>query len=117
VAPVLPGITDDLARLGALFGAAREAGARFVHASPLRLYPAIRERFLPVLEERFPHLAARYRRAYAGRGAAPREYAAALSRRIKRLQRQHGFAERGMKDRYEKRLPVPQWQLELVPAD
>jgi len=117
VAPVLPGITDDLPRLGALFAAAREAGARFVHASPLRLYPAIRDRFLPVLEARFPHLAARYRRAYAGRGAAPRAYAAALARRIRRLQRQHGFAERGVDDRYEKRLPVLQGELELAPTE
>ena len=113
VAPVLPGITDDLPRLDALFAAARDAGARFVHASPLRLYPAIKERFLPVLAERFPHLAARYRRAYAGRGAAPRQYAAALSRRIERLQRKHGFAVRGMRDRYEKRIPGPQGDLEL----
>jgi DNA repair photolyase len=113
VAPVLPGITDDLPRLDALFTAAREAGARFVHASPLRLYPAIKERFLPVLAERFPHLAARYRRAYAGRGAAPRQYAAALSRRIERLQRKHGFAVRGMRNRYEKRVPGPQGDLEL----
>lgn len=113
VAPVLPGITDDLPRLDALFAAARDAGARFVHASPLRLYPAIKERFLPVLAERFPHLAARYRRAYAGRGAAPRQYAAALSRRIERLQLKHGFAVRGMRDRYEKRMPGPQGDLEL----
>ena len=113
VAPVLPGITDDLPRLGALFTAAREAGARFIHASPLRLYPAIRDRFLPVLAERFPHLAERYRRAYAGRGAAPREYAAALSRRIRKLQSQHGFAVRGMTERYEKRLPAMQWEIGL----
>lgn len=113
VAPVLPGITDDRARLDALFAAAREAGARFIHASPLRLYPAIRERFLPLLEARFPHLAARYRRAYAGRGAAPREYAAALSRRIRVLQEKHGFAVRGMQERYEKHIPAPQWSLAL----
>src|SRR2546421_8428293 len=48
VAPVLPGITDDLSHLEALFVAARGAGARFVHAGPLRLYGAVRERFLPV---------------------------------------------------------------------
>ena len=113
VAPVLPGITDDLPHLDALFTAARDAEARFVHASPLRLYPAIKERFLPVLAERFPHLAARYRRAYAGRGAAPRLYAAALSRRIEKLQRKHGFPVRGMGDRYEKRMPGPQGDLEL----
>jgi DNA repair photolyase len=113
VAPVLPGISDDRARLDALFAAARKAGARFIHASPLRLYPAIRERFLPLLEERFPYLAARYRRAYAGRGAAPRDYAAALARRVRTLQLKYGFPTRGMQDRYEKHAPSPQWSLSL----
>jgi DNA repair photolyase len=114
VAPVLPGITDDLPHLEALFGAAREAGARFLHAGPLRLYPAIRERFLPLLEEHFPDLAARYRAAYAGSGSAPRTYARALTRRIRRLQARFGFeVNDGMVDRYRSRLPVLQEELPL----
>jgi DNA repair photolyase len=91
IAPVLPGISDGAHELDALFRAARDAGARFVHAGPLRLYAGVRERFLPVLDAAFPHLAARYRRAYAGRYDAPRAYAAALARRIARLQRAYGF--------------------------
>src|SRR6266478_6537544 len=84
VAPVLPGITDDIPHLEALFQAAREAGAKFVHAGPLRLYPAVRDRFLPMLEERFPHLAARYRRAYEGRSGVPRDYARRQRARIEK---------------------------------
>src|SRR2546427_971482 len=100
VAPVLPGVTDDLPRLEALFAAARDAGARFLHAGPLRLYPGIRDRFLPVLEQHFPELAGRYRRAYARQSAAPRTYATALTRRIKRLQQRYGFpVNDGMRDR------------------
>lgn len=115
VAPVLPGITDDLPHLEALFGAAREAGARFLHAGPLRLYPAIRDRFLPLLEQHFPNLAARYRTAYAGSGSAPRAYGRALSRRIKRLQARFGFTVNdGMVDRYRSRLPVLQEELPLA---
>jgi DNA repair photolyase len=113
VAPVLPGITDDVPHLDALFGSARDAGARFIHASPLRLYPGIRDPFLPVLEEHFPDLADRYRRAYAGRGAAPPDYARALSRRIRKLQVKYGFPVRQMEDRYEKRRPAPQRELPL----
>jgi DNA repair photolyase len=114
VAPVLPGITDDVPHLEALFGAARDAGARFLHAGPLRLYPAIRDRFLPLLEEHFPHLAARYRAAYAGRSSAPRAYARALTRRIRRLQARYGFpVNDGMVDRYKSRLPVMQEELAL----
>jgi len=113
VAPVLPGISDDLEPLEALFAAAREAGARFLSASPLRLYPGIRDRFLPVLEEHFPDLADRYRRAYAGRGAAPWDYARALARRIGKLQAKYGFETRDMRDRYRKTRLAPQWELEL----
>ena len=113
VAPVLPGISDDLERLDALFAAARGARARFVSASPLRLYPGIRDRFLPVLDEHFPHLAERYRRAYAGRGAAPPAYARALARRVTKLQEKYGFEARDMRARYRKGQQAPQWELDL----
>ncbi len=114
VAPVLPGITDDLPHLEALFQAAREAGARFVHAGPLRLYSAVRDRFLPMLEAQFPHLVARYRRAYEGRSGAPRDYARALAARIKKLQARFGFpVNEGMADRYGRRLAPAQQELGL----
>ncbi|HKC46476.1 MAG TPA: radical SAM protein [Gemmatimonadales bacterium] len=113
VAPVLPGISDDVERLDALFAAARAAHARFVTASPLRLYPGIRDRFLPVLVEHFPHLAERYRRAYAGRGAAPPDYARALTRRVTRLQQKYGFETRDMRARYRKDTLDPQGMLAL----
>src|SRR6266702_4387235 len=114
VAPVLPGLTDDVSHLEALFQAAREAGARFVHAGPLRLYAAVRDRFLPVLETRFPHLVGRYRRAYEGRSGVPRDYARALSARIKRLQARFGFpVNEGMADRYGRRVAPAQQELGL----
>jgi DNA repair photolyase len=114
VAPVLPGITDDVPHLEALFQAAREAGARFIHAGPLRLYPAVREHFLPVLDAHFPHLSERYRRAYARASGAPRPYAAALGRRVRRLQRRFGFPENdGMRDRYATRSAPAQGTLGL----
>jgi DNA repair photolyase len=114
IAPVLPGITDDLPHLDALFAAAKEAGARFVHAGPLRLYPAVRDRFMQVLGEHFPQLVARYERAYARQVGAPREYARALSRRMQRLQRKHGFTRNeGMIDRYRPSRAPTQGELEL----
>src|SRR5206468_2554649 len=114
VAPVLPGITDDVPHLEALFQAAREAGAKFVHAGPLRLYPAVRDRFLPMLEQRFPQLVARYLRAYEGRSGVPRDYARALAARIKQLQARFGFPlNEGMADRYGRRLPPAQRELGL----
>jgi DNA repair photolyase len=113
VAPVLPGITDGTARLEALFAAARRAGARFLSASPLRLYPGIRGRFLPVLDEHFPELANRYRQAYAGRGASPRAYARALTRRVRQLQRKYGFPTPGMGNRHDRQRFKSQEELSL----
>jgi len=114
VAPILPGITDDRPHLEAVFQAARDAGARFVHAGPLRLYAAVRDRFLPVLEAEFPHLVERYARAYARYSSAPRDYASALRRRIQRLQAQFGLpVNHGMQDRYQRRRPAPQVELAL----
>ena len=111
VAPVLPGVTDDLPHLEAVFAAARDAGARFVHGGPLRLYGAVRDRFLPALVEHFPHLEARYRRAYT-ESNAPREYAAALRNRLRKLQARFGFpVNNGMVDRY--RSPRSQAQVDL----
>jgi len=114
IAPVLPGITDDVPSLTKLFVAARAAGARFIHAGALRLYPAIRDRFMPILGEHFPDLLPRYEKAYKGQGAAPRDYAKALARRVKTLQRKHGFpVNDGMVDRYRVKRRPAQGSLEL----
>ena len=92
IAPVLPGITDGLAALDRLFGAARAAGAEYVMVSSLRLGPAARARFLPHLEQEFPRLAQRYRRRYASADSAPEEYRKALAGRVAALRVRHGFA-------------------------
>jgi DNA repair photolyase len=92
IAPIVPGITDGRAGLSRLMGAAKEAGARYVIGSALRLGPAARSRFLPVLAREFPELVERYERHYArGIGASP-AYQAALKRRLAELQRAHGFS-------------------------
>ncbi len=91
IAPIVPGITDDREGLSRLMVAAKEAGARYVIGSALRLGPAARHRFLPHLAGEFPDLAERYRLHYADREGVSREYQAALTRRLDRLQREHGF--------------------------
>jgi len=114
VAPVLPGITDDMEHLDALFAAAKAAGARFIHAGVLRLYPAVRDRFMQVLGEHFPELIPRYEKAYAKQMGAPREYAQALARRVKKLQHKHRFTKNeGMIDRYKPSRVPTQGELEL----
>ena len=104
VAPILPGITDDRAGLGRLMGAAKEAGARYVVGSALRLGPAARHRFLPVLAREFPELAERYARHYARREGVSPAYQRALAARLQELQRRHGFPlDGGMKRRRQLR--------------
>jgi DNA repair photolyase len=100
LAPILPGITDDRAGLDRLMGAAKEAGARYVVGSALRLGPAARQRFLPVLSREFPELAERYTRHYAHSEGVSVAYQRALSGRLRELQRRHGFpVEEGRKRR------------------
>ena len=91
VAPIVPGVTDDRDGLSRLMAAAKEAGARYVVGSALRLGPAARHRFLPHLAREFPDLAQRYQRHYGNREGVSRDYQEALTRRLHRLQREHGF--------------------------
>jgi DNA repair photolyase len=108
VAPIVPGITDDWAGLARLMEAAKEAGARYVVGSALRLGPAARHRFLPYLEREFPELAERYRRHYAGKDHVSQSYQDALTRRLRALQQAYGFAvDEGMRRRrqLEGRMP------------
>ena len=75
---------------------------------------AVRDRFLPVLEEGFPDLVARYRHAYEGRSGVPPAYARALAARVKKLQARFGFPiNDGMVDRYRPRHAPVQGSLDL----
>jgi DNA repair photolyase len=91
VAPIIPGVTDDWAGLARLMEAAKEAGARYVVGSALRLGPAARHRFLPFLTREFPALAERYRRHYADKDYVSQDYQDALTRRLRLLKQTYGF--------------------------
>jgi DNA repair photolyase len=104
VAPIIPGITDDWAGLARLIEAAKEAGARYVIGSALRLGPAARHRFLPVLDKEFPQLAERYRRHYARSDLASRDYQEALTRRLNALRAAFGFGGDEANNRRRRRM-------------
>ena len=91
VAPIIPGVTDDWPGLARLMEAAKEAGARYVVGSALRLGPAARHRFLPFLTREFPALAERYRRHYADKDYVSQQYQDALTRRLRLLKQTYGF--------------------------
>ena len=90
IAPVLPGITDDVPHLEALIRAAKNAGARFVGTTPLRMYAHTRRRFLPLVAAEFPRLLAKYQRAFAESGTMSPVYVSALKRRVTKLRREIG---------------------------
>lgn len=97
IAPILPGITDGWAQLATLMEAAREAGARWVAGQALRLGPAARAGFLPLLHEKFPALVARYEQRYGKSQRAGKDYETALARRLAALKEVYGIPLRRMR--------------------
>ena len=83
LAPLLPGLSDDVAGITAAVAVAAAHGACFVEANVLRLQPVVKEHYLAFLEARHPELLPRYRVLYPGANApeAVRARAAALVRR------------------------------------
>ena len=88
--PVLPGITDDPRALEALVKRVAEAGATYVGACALRLQSSARKRYLPFVDEHFPHLSERYRRTYATGYQAGDNYREGLRRFFDRICARYG---------------------------
>ncbi|HWL39514.1 MAG TPA: radical SAM protein [Gemmatimonadaceae bacterium] len=77
--PVLPGITDNPSDLDALVKRVSEAGATYVGACAVRLKSAARKRYIPFIEQEFPHLAERYRNTYGSSAYAGERYREGLA--------------------------------------
>lgn len=92
--PVLPWLTDSEADLDALARAARDAGAEWLGGRVLFLMPAAQKAFFPFLEEKFPKLAQRYRRAYERNPYGPAEYQKHIQALLVRLRAKYGLASR-----------------------
>ena len=96
IAPIIPAITDGWPALAALMEAAKAAGARYVAGQALRLGPAARAGFLPVLTREFPELLERYERRYGRGDNAGKDYERALERRLDALREVYSLAGRRM---------------------
>ncbi|MDQ3517384.1 MAG: radical SAM protein [Gemmatimonadota bacterium] len=92
--PVLPGITDHPAALDALVKRVAESDATYIGACALRLQSAARQRYLPFIEQEFPHLAERYRKAYANGYQVSDAYREGLARFFQRLCEKYGVKAR-----------------------
>src|SRR3954451_9932470 len=97
--PVLPGITDNPSDLEALVKRVSEAGATYVGACAVRLKSAARKRYLPFIEQEFPHLAERYRNTYGHSAYAGEKYREGLARFFEKLCAKYGV--RGWSSRDE----------------
>lgn len=93
LAPVIPGLTDDLENLEAVVRAAREHGAAFVSDNVLYLKPGTKERFMPFLRETYPHLLPQYGRFYRG-AYAPRPYTEEVQAVVHELRQRWGLTPR-----------------------
>lgn len=90
VMPVLPAITDAPAALEELVKAVAERGAAYVNACALRLRSSARARYLPFIEQRFPHLAKRYWATYAFDHRVSATYSSRLKARMAELCARYG---------------------------
>jgi DNA repair photolyase len=96
--PVLPGITDEPRALEALIRRVAEAGATYVAGCALRLRSTARNRYLPFIDEHFPHLSDRYRRTYASGHEAGDKYRDGLRRFFERTCSRYGVASTSYDD-------------------
>jgi DNA repair photolyase len=96
--PVLPGITDEPLALEALIKRVADAGATYVAGCALRLRATARARYLPFIDQHFPHLSARYRRTYAVDHEAGDRYREGLRRFFERTCRKYGVPSTSYED-------------------
>lgn len=91
IMPVLPGITDRPDALEALVRQVAAHGASHINACALRLRVTSRRRYLPWLDEEFPDLAPRYRKAYGTHFQISDRYRDGLRQFLKRACRKAGI--------------------------
>lgn len=68
MAPILPGLSDDVAGMEAVVRAAREAGATSLWAKVAHLQPGTKEHFMTALARDWPDHVSYYESLYGGRG-------------------------------------------------
>jgi DNA repair photolyase len=109
VMPVLPGITDNPSALEALVERVAAVGATYVNACALRLQSEARKRYLPFIDQEFPHLSERYRNTYAHDHNAGERYRDGLAKFFDKMCRKYkvrGFVYDPSKEGDEERESV-----------
>ena len=94
VAPIVPGLTSQPAKLERTVKAIADHGARFCGAAVMHLEGGTREHFLRFLRREFPDLAPRVDRLYAGKHA-PRRYRDQVHGVLELMRRRYRLPTRG----------------------
>ena len=87
--PVMPLINDSLESLDQVCAAAARNGASAFSAGPLFLKPCAQQVFFPFLEQRFPHLARRYRERFANSAYLKGAYPEMLEEKLQTIRSRH----------------------------
>lgn len=91
LAPVMPGITDDVQNLTEVVQAAKDHGATSLHAIPLHLGQVTRDAFFNYLRQQRPGLIPEYDRLYRGK-YAPSQYQQQVRKVVSSIKARVGFA-------------------------
>jgi DNA repair photolyase len=94
MAPILPGLSDDPAKMADVVRAARDAGAVSIWTNVLYLRPGTREHFLDNLARDWPALLPMYERLYSGRAYVAKDVVEPVRARVRELARETGIADR-----------------------
>jgi DNA repair photolyase len=94
MAPILPGLSDDPAKLRQVVLAARDAGASHLWWNVLNLRPGTREHFLEQLARDWPDEVDRYQRLYAGRAYLTKDQTRPLDATMTELRSEWVWAPR-----------------------
>ena len=93
IAPIVPGVTSQPARLERTIKAVADHGAAFLGTAILHLKDGTRTHFLEYLARELPHLVPTYKRLYAG-AYAPKHYAREIQGVVRMLQTKYGMGSR-----------------------
>jgi DNA repair photolyase len=85
MAPLVPGITSQRAKLDRTLRTVADSGARFVGTNILHLDGGTRDHFMKFLAQNYPDLLGRYERLYRGKYASP-DYANKIQTLVNAIQ-------------------------------
>jgi len=94
IAPVVPGITSQPAKLERTIKAVADHGAAFIGSAALHLKDGTRTHFFDYLLREFPELISRYSRLYRSGPYVPKAYAAEVRAIVQVIQKKYGLSAR-----------------------